>query len=183
MLAHTYEPDSTKKKKNNIIFPCYAQPKLDGLRCITYLDKTGIIRNQSRTGSFFEFLEHIRKDLVLFFEEHPTIVLDGELYTDEMPFEELAGIIKKKSLSNKDREQLHKVKYHVYDLFDTSSPTPFTNRYNKLQTFFESYFSTDNKNIVCVNTVSVDTLVDFRRLFSEFVEEGYEGIIFDNFLI
>ena len=35
MLAHKY--DAKKPKKNDIVFPCFVQPKLDGLRCLVRL--------------------------------------------------------------------------------------------------------------------------------------------------
>jgi ATP-dependent DNA ligase len=96
MLANTFE--FTKKKKNNIVFPCYVQPKLDGLRCIIYADEKGNPLYQSRTGNYFETMEHMSPELQKIFNLHgnDNIILDGELYTMDIPFEELAGIIKKK---------------------------------------------------------------------------------------
>ena len=56
MLASTYSMLSNKKK--DIVYPCLAQPKLDGLRCIMYLSN-GIVRAQSRTGGYFESLMYL----------------------------------------------------------------------------------------------------------------------------
>ena len=52
-------------------------------------------------------------------KKFPDLVLDGELYTDKIPFEELAGLIKKKKLSDIDIERLKLVSYHVYDCYHT----------------------------------------------------------------
>jgi ATP-dependent DNA ligase len=38
MLAGKYEPQTAKKKRTDIQYPCFVQPKLDGLRCITYIN-------------------------------------------------------------------------------------------------------------------------------------------------
>ena len=48
MLAHTYCP-TTPDKKQKIKFPCFVQPKLDGVRCIAFMDKNKVVM-QSRTG-------------------------------------------------------------------------------------------------------------------------------------
>jgi hypothetical protein len=51
MLAGKYEPQTSKKKRTDIQYPCFVQPKLDGLRCITYINTTGkAVVAQSRTG-------------------------------------------------------------------------------------------------------------------------------------
>ena len=170
MLAHTYEPSSTKKKKNDIVFPCYVQPKLDGLRCIVY--STGsIIVCQSRTGTYFETMDHIIKEISPYFKGGKNIIFDGELYTTEMPFEELAGLIKKKKITENDKERLKHVKYHIYDIIDTN---PYSKRYEWIYKNIK-----DNRYLSCVPTFLTDKK-DFKKYFSDFVEEGYEGIILRN---
>ena len=68
MLAHKFEPASKTAKKNTIIFPCFVQPKLDGLRCVVYRDPTtGEIRRQSRTGTYFDTMAHIAESLAPLF--------------------------------------------------------------------------------------------------------------------
>ena len=124
MLAHTYEPLSSKNTKNGIVFPCYVQPKLDGLRCICYLVPNGSSSSgeskvvaQSRTGAYFETVEHICAELRPILLKTPGLILDGELYTAELPFEELAGLIKRKKSSDAaDVQRIQLVKYHIYDI-------------------------------------------------------------------
>ena len=123
MLAHTYEPNSVKNKKNDIAFPCYVQPKLDGLRCICYMNmRTGKVVAQSRTGSYFETVEHICAELRPILLKNPGLILDGELYTADMPFEVLAGLIKKKKMSNADAQRIQCIKYHIYDAVMDEAP-------------------------------------------------------------
>lgn len=178
MLAHKYEPTSDKKKKNDIVYPCYVQPKLDGLRCITYM-VDGVIKNQSRTGAFFDFLGHINVQLAQLFQRFPSIALDGELYTNEMPFESLVGIIKKKKLVAGDQERLIKVKFHIYDVIDRANPN---NTYAQRYGFIMKEVSRLNprNNLEIVRTELVSEPSEFKQLFSEFVEEGYEGIMLRN---
>jgi hypothetical protein len=233
MLAQTFNPADAivngagvgagpvSKKKKVITFPCFVQPKLDGLRCVSYATRVAGGGNdnrevvlQSRTGAFFTGLPHIAAALRPYLSQHPSIVIDGELYTDQMPFEELAGLIKKKKISGSDVERLKKVKYHVYDIYDrTQSNMPYSERMGVLAAAVRRCGCVANDAfhnsgtpvpgaasggrmlrsaattvvdddaaavVVLVRTEKVSALSDFRRLFSEFVEAGYEGIMLRN---
>ena len=216
MLAHTFNPaDATSaaaaagsKKKKVITFPCFVQPKLDGLRCVSYATHgTGTggagVALQSRTGAFFTGLPAIAAALRPYLSQHPNIVIDGELYTDQMPFEELAGLIKKKKITDDDVQRLKKVKYHVYDIYDRTLPDmPYSERFSVLAAAVRRcgcvagdthagaaaaasgrMLRSDTEAaamVVLVRTEKVAVLAEFRRLFAEFVESGYEGIMLRN---
>jgi DNA ligase-1 len=170
MLAHTYEPNTKKNKKNDITFPCFVQPKLDGLRCIIY-SSNGQVKCQSRTGTFFDSLSHITNELETFYK-HNNVVLDGELYTDSIPFEELAGLIKKKKLTEEDKEKLKIVKYHVYDIINNKT---YENRLNDINSYIKNF-----QYAVKVPTYQVDNNSQFKDYFSQFIQTGYEGIMLRN---
>lgn len=174
MLAHTYEPYSNKKKKTDIVFPCYAQPKLDGLRCIVYIGGDGSVKCQSRTGTYFETMHHISEELKDYLKKSKKI-LDGELYTNEIPFEELAGLIKKKKITDDDRQKLLNVKYHVYDIVDEDKK--YAHRYDDIIKFLSDK---DYKYVVAVPTHIVSNQEQFKSFFSDFIEQGYEGIMLRN---
>lgn len=188
MLAHTFDPttldpnttNAKRSKKNGIVFPCYVQPKLDGLRCICVMDANGKIWLQSRTGSYFENLGHLYAELTEIFQKYPGIVLDGELYTTDMPFEELAGLIKKKKLDpeGNDKARLTKVKYHLYDciLLSDQSHNSFEFRWRELRRLV----SPDYTELKFVETEWCNDLETFRDFFSAFVQEGFEGIMLRN---
>ena len=236
MLAQTFNPAdavtaaAASKKKKVITFPCFVQPKLDGLRCVSYAtrcvpgggnDATAAVALQSRTGAFFTGLPHIAAALRPYLSQHPSVVIDGELYTDQMPFEELAGLIKKKKITDSDVARLKKVKYHVYDIYDHARhDMPYSERMGvlaaavrrcgcvandtfsagaaaaaaatvaaggrMLRSATTTVVATDEAAtaaaaaVVLVRTEKVAALSDFRRLFSEFVEAGYEGIMLRN---
>lgn len=172
MLAHTYEPDSKKNKKNDIKFPCFVQPKLDGLRCIIYRNPSKKIVCQSRTGAFFDTMDHITEELSLLFNNNKDLILDGELYTNVIPFEELAGLIKKKKINDADRESLKNVKYNVYDIINDKI---YEERYNKINKYINGY-----KYIEKVPTYMVNKKEEFMQYFSNFIENGFEGIMLRN---
>lgn len=175
MLAHTYEPLCSKNKKNDIVFPCYVQPKLDGLRCICYMLSNGKVVAQSRTGSYFETVEHICAELRPIFSKNPSLVLDGELYTTDIPFEELAGLIKKKKLSETDMQRVQCIKYHVYDIVVDN--VPYSKRH---ECIVGTIGGTKCYHLELVHTQLIDTMSEFRQAFSEYVAAGYEGIMLRN---
>lgn len=172
MLAQTYDPTSTKKKKNDIVFPCFVQPKLDGLRCIVYF-RENVIYFQSRTGMYFETLDHLVPQLQCFFKNHNDAILDGELYTTDYPFEELAGLIKKKKLSAEDKDKLKFISYHIYDVVETDKPFA-------LRSEFIRDNITSGENLVQVETVLCEDTDKFKEWFSKWVGDGYEGIMLRN---
>ena len=211
MLAQTFDPADLvagTKKKKVIKFPCFVQPKLDGLRCVSYAtrsdanananDGTTTVALQSRTGAFFTGLPHIAAALRPYLLQHPSVVIDGELYTDQMPFEELAGLIKKKKITPADTQRLKKVKYHVYDIYDHSRhDMPFSERIDVLASAVRRCGCVANDTttasgrilrsdtdaaavVILVRTEKIAALAEFRRLFSDFVEAGYEGIMLRN---
>ena len=173
MLAKKFEPEG-KKKRNDIVFPCFVQPKLDGLRCVMYLHKGKVVA-QSRTGNHFKSMDDITDSLVPFFEENPQVVLDGELYTKDIPFEVLAGLIKRQKKSDEDTEILNLITYNIYDMVDLKAP--FSERIS----FLEKQFSNGKyPKVKFVETHKVEDVTEFRKMFSEFVANGYEGIMLRN---
>jgi DNA ligase 1 len=186
MLAHKFEPTSKTAKKNTITFPCFVQPKLDGLRCVMYRDAaTGEIRRQSRTGTYFDTMAHIAESLAPLFAKYPWVVLDGELYTTEIPFEELAGLIKTKKLTPNDMEKLCVIEYHIYDIIDET--VPYHARHDSIKKMFAQVAASTASSprklppyIRLVETIEAKTQAEFKAEFSRFIEEGYEGIMLRN---
>ena len=182
MLAHAYGPLSSKNKKNDIVFPCYVQPKLDGLRCVCYLMQSGNSNDckvvaQSRTGAYFETVEHICDELRPILLKNPGLILDGELYTTDIPFEELAGLIKRKNknLSDADVHQRQCIKYHVYDVVVDGAP--YSERHKHI---LDTVGSATRHHVEVVHTQLIHTLGEFRQAFGEYVAGGYEGIMLRN---
>ena len=117
MLADKYDA----KKHNK--FPYCSQPKLDGVRCL--VSKDGM---QSRNGKPIISAPHIREALEPFFQAHPDVVLDGELYNHDLKndFEKIISLARKTKPTTADLEESKEmIQYHVYDVIDDK---PFTDR-------------------------------------------------------
>ena len=143
-----------KKEIKKVIYPCYVQPKLDGMRSLGTEDD-GFM---SRTGKTIDTLGHI---VLADLEEH---ILDGELYAHGISFQENMKLIKKY------RPHLtEQVKYHVYDIVMNA---PFSERLNALR---ELVAKVNNANIELVPTYEVRNELDVAYYHSQFVSQGYEG--------
>ena len=177
-MAKTYLPMLAKSYKGHahrVKFPCAIQPKLDGIRCLAFKDQGNCVL-LSRKGKQFLALPHIEAALLKnpLFQEG--IVLDGELFTTENNFQELASMIKRDAPSDKS----HLVEYHIYDTFKTpKDDRRFIDRYKWLHEFFKQ-----NSQLSClklVKTIEIDEAEEVWTQHALFVQEGYEGAILRNF--
>lgn len=176
MLANKFDFES--KKKNDIIFPCFVQPKLDGLRCMSHL-YNGEIFMKSRVGKEFKKMPHITTQLNRFLTianeiGYPNLYVDGELYSDELPFEEISGLIRKEKDTDAAKER--KIQYHIYDLY-INQEIDYEIRKQILEEIFARGKFTHLKNVetvICINKSEI------KKLHAQFVETGYEGIMLRN---
>lgn len=163
MLAHDYN-----KRGKSIKFPCYAQRKLDGVRCVA-IAKKGMFSRNGKTMS--EHLEHIEYELNTL---RKGTTLDGELYSDTLTFQEVVGLVKKTKITGDDMKKFLQIHLCVYD---TISEDDYEDRYKTLTALFKEH---KFKYIRLLPTVVCETADDVKGLHAEYVAEGYEGLILRN---
>ena len=115
----------------------YMQPKLDGVRCLIQLNDKGEVYAYSRTGKPWLNIAHILEDLEYFFEVHPDVVLDGELYNHDLrdDFEKIISLVRKQKPTDDDRAEAAKlVQFHCYDYVETVMNMPYSYRMDQLCT-------------------------------------------------
>jgi ATP-dependent DNA ligase len=162
MLAHDYH-----KRGKDIHFPCFVQPKLDGTRCVAIPGKGLFSRNKKA----YPHLEHIRREL----DRLPsTVVLDGELYSDELTFQEIVGLVKSETLKPGDAEKQQKIRLHVYDIICDLS---YEARLINLKLLFRRL---NPKNMVLVMTERCSGEEQMKEKHAEYMAAGYEGIMLRN---
>ena len=164
MLAHQYE-----NKKKEIKFPCFVQPKLDGVRCVVVNNKL-----YSRNGNRFPELPHIENELSLLNKDN--LILDGELYTDDINFEKIVGLVKKFKKSEEDEKNSEKIYLNVFDYIDHK--LPYEQRMKNLDNFFEK-----NKNMKYIKQVKTEECKNQEAIYDfleKYTKEGYEGVIIRN---
>ena len=165
MLAHDYH-----KRGKDIQFPCFIQPKLDGTRCVG-IPKKGLF---SRNKKAYPHLEHIRRELDRL---PPNIVLDGELYSDELTFQEIVGLVKSETLKPGDAEKQLKIRLHVYDII---CDLPFEARYVNLKLLFRRLGPHATGAMVLVPTERCADESAMKEKHAEYMSQGYEGIMLRN---
>lgn len=152
MLAKDY-----KKEKAKVKFPCFVQPKLDGMRALGY--KNGKLI--SRKGKEIDTMSHIQKDIDSIISND---LLDGELYVKGESFQENMKLIKKYR-----KGESEKIKFHVYDI--AYPKLPFETRY----TILKEIVSKDHSNIQLVPTYVVNNEEEIKKYHEQFIAQGYEG--------
>lgn len=169
MLAHKYEAHAHK-----IEWPAFAQPKLDGHRCIAVV-KDGKASLWSRTRKPILHLPHIIRALEETVDNVREQIFDGELYTHEYRdnFEALSSHIRQKK-APKDGHEV--VQYHIYDW--ARSGFDFHERAEVLQDFFE--IVRKGSPLQQVRTMSVADERALISAFRDFRSEGYEGAMIRN---
>lgn len=181
-LERKYSRSKKNASKSNIIEPMladkykgwdkswtyvFAQPKLDGMRCIA--TKDGLF---SRGGKPIVSVPHVSKALERVFAIAPNMVLDGELYNHDLRdnFNELISIARQTKPTADDlKKAAENIQYHVYDMI---WETPFNNRFSYIQS---SYTNMDKSVIKLVNTVGITSEESLDRVYGEMLQDGYEG--------
>jgi DNA ligase-1 len=195
MLAYPLISEKTKKDKDGkaythiedrtpkVRLPVMVDRKYNGMRQVV-----STMGPYTREGEPILSAPHIWQTLESMFQTFPKLVLDGELYNHDYrhKLNELIKIVRKTSLKELTPELLAKseriVKYYVYDAYgftvdgvEITENTPCRERRDALHKFL-----TGIKYIVPVPYLMAYTIEEAKRLFEDFIEDGYEGAILRN---
>lgn len=167
MLAHKFTDHGSKIK-----YPCYVQPKLDGIRCIAILkDRKCTLwsRTRKQITSMPHIIAEIEKNFVA------DITLDGELYNHDFKadFEKIVSAVRK---DNPEDGYLN-VQYHIYDLVNDQS---FEERNKRLYKCFTIGNPSRFTYLQFVRTSVILQQESIAEMFKFFKERGYEGAILRN---
>lgn len=150
----------------------YVQPKLDGHRCLIWLDGEGHIRAHTRKGEPYRSIPHILEEVAKYLR--PGLVLDGELYNHELKheFERISSMVRKQKPTAEELDECRRhIEYHIYDLaVDTGEP--FVRR---LQTLHSMKWLDSSRYCRRVPTLQANSPDAFEAAEMQFVEAGYEG--------
>lgn len=165
MLAKDYHSE-----RDQIEFPCMVQPKLDGCRVLAYIYRDSV-RLVSRQGKEFVGLDHITDELKRsnIYKKHGAVILDGELFTKELNFQEIKSLVKK---TVNLTEKSSKVQMWVYDYIHEK---PYHERYIDF-----SYMISGMKNVVETPTFIVKTEKEIDFYHKKFTKDGFEGTMVRN---
>lgn len=163
MLAEKFEDVTVNFAAGNV----YSQPKLDGIRCIARADGLW-----TRSGKEIVAVPHIWESLKPFFDAHPNMILDGELYNHELKddFNSITSMVRKTKPKPEDlikSKQL--VQYHIYDVIVTNEPNLEFSKRELLR------YEAEGSYVRIVPTMHVPTRAGLDSLYEGYLEHGYEG--------
>lgn len=164
MLAHKYED-----YQEDLEFPVWAQPKLDGIRCVA--TKKGLY---TRNGKRIVSVPHIEQALGTIFELFPDVVFDGELYANELSanFNRIASLVRKTKPTGQDLDDsAREIQYWIYDC---PQPGSFTQRWDRTLALIGK---ADSPYLKALDTQLVKSREKLDLLYEKFLEKGYEGQI------
>lgn len=161
MLAKNFNDEIDKSED---WFPCYAQPKLDGVRCLIYLEPHSDSKEATskeanlefkvilytRTKKEFQGFDYVRetlfKSLKKFYRKKTkeSLYLDGEFYRHGRPLQDISGEVRNIEKNNTTTE--NSVQYYMFDCFYPSEDLGFEQRYEKLTEFYEYYTDSELSN-------------------------------------
>lgn len=156
--------------KDEVSFPVYVQPKLDGLRLIARKDGLW-----TRNGKEYKSIPHIYEALKSLFKYNPKYIFDGEVYADKFAndFNKICSLAKKSKPTKEDIEESAKsIEYHIYDF-------PFWDGIfsERMEQLTKVLTHCDSDKIKMVVTHKATSHVEVDKYYGEFVEDGYEGLM------
>ena len=161
------KPMLAQEYKQQNVTPAWVQPKLDGVRCLVYLENGEVIF-QSRQNTRYDPILHLVDELRAILDRAPGIVLDGELYAHELGFENIISMVRRAKVKHPG---IHNIRYHMYDVFYTDRSMNFIERRELLATVYGG-----ESNVVLVETIPVKKS-DVDVLLHKYIAANYEGIM------
>lgn len=155
-------------QEKNVVYPCYVQPKLDGCRStISFEDKVPVAR--SRKGKRWNTIEHILDSIFNYIKYNPDIILDGEIFTKAISFQEIISAIKRDEPNDKSLL----AEFWCYDLYNKNKPNlTFKERMELIPDLPYPFIK--------VETVLCNNREEIFSAHKRFLKEGYEGSIVRN---
>jgi len=148
-------------------------PKLDGMRMVEQMNAS-----HSRKGLPIAAAGKIHDNLQQFFDDNPTITLDGELYNHAYhdDFQTLMSLFRKEKPTKEELEAMEEVaEYHIYDMFDSDNPN--MTALERKQFLDDNQILNSIKKVHIVKWKLITNLTDYQNALDENLADGYEGSI------
>lgn len=181
MLAQTFDLSKYQgnKKCKKIEFPCWGQPKFDGIRCLMYKKNDKIIM-ESRKGTEFHNFDILREEFMNTLSNEDC-VFDGELYSFDMSFENLSGLVRLKKPKDTQIKDINTIKFYIYDvIIKQNLNATFNERKEYLENIMDKYKDQTNLINFCPS-ININEIHDINNIHDNYVQNGYEGLILRNY--
>ena len=162
------------EREKYIVYPCYDQPKLNGMRCLSFREN-GKIRFQSRGGKPIQSIPHIEQELLMIMKDGD--IKDGELYAHGHKLQDILSAIKNIDTPEKATLALSEVQYWIYDSPDRESKYTFRDRFSS---FLSVMMGLNLHYVKAVPTIVCNSKSDIDKALLKNIADGYEGTIIRN---
>ena len=160
----------------------YASRKIDGIRCLWYF-KDGEVHTSSRGGEHYDYATAFLREnpkLIEFFNNHPNIILDTELYKHGLSLQTLSGMAR----LEKDTKGMDILEAYIYDIVDTSKTfeerlTVLKEIQEELNLGFDPYkeWGENDLRFQMVPHEITESYEEIECLHNIYVQEGFEGVV------
>lgn len=185
LLAPLNSPADTPSFFDDIIFPQLVSPKIDGIRALVdevieedFTSLSGGVAgaNISTYNVLSRNLEKFRSNQVqALFGTKELLFCDGELAYNPIAPDCLHVTQSHVSSFNKPCDTL---KYYVFDWCNPA--TAHLEYYLRHEMLIEAIANADNPRVEVIPQLHVDSLEELLAIEAQYLEEGYEGVMFRN---
>lgn len=168
MLAHKYEHGKTQLE-----YPVGCTVKLDGIRCLIR-KKDDTVQYRSRNNKEYTHLKIFDESLTALFDVLPPgVELDGEMFSEDLTFNQISSVFRKEVNTNNDDIRAY-IRYYI---FDCNVMLPYEKRWEMLVRSYATMCSSfTGKNMVrVVNTFWANDYNDLLKFHQFSKQNGYEG--------
>lgn len=180
---------SKANTKKYLVYPAFAQRKLDGVRCMATMQNGKVVMFSMKREPIVAF-PHVLEELEVIFKEVAAkygeqiasqFHLDGELYNHHLSLQKISGYSRRKVAPVND-PVAESIQYCVFDCFVLNQlDMPFYQRFVLVKPFLVTDdFKQRYKHVHMVKTYYVNNNEEMGQMLQKFVSEGYEGIILRN---
>lgn len=161
-----------QEQKANVVFPCWASPKLNGLNGEFRLEVADAEKDlfdfnlYSRGGDQFPPINHLIPEIVDISTLLKTNTLNGEIYKHGMYLQDISSAVRK---PNEDTAGLE---FHIFDIPD--SPETYDEKIVRLAEI------EDLKYVKVIEAVELNSHEEIEKYLMKCLEEEFEGIVIRN---
>lgn len=172
MLAKLYKDyhDEIALEEGEWLLQC----KMNGMRCVATAN--GLF---TRKGEKYLSCPHIQDSLKPFFSLHPTAVLDGELFNNNLrqKLNEISKLVRKTvNITNEDLERSKAlVQYYIYDGYGFGLDKD--NPYHERKQWIDSNIIGKYTHVSKVEDFDLRCKSDLDKHYQSLVDDGHEGAI------
>lgn len=153
------------------------QCKFNGMRCVA--TKDGLF---TRKGEKYLSVPHVEDSLKPFFKKHPSAVLDGELFNNELrqQLNEISKLIRKTvHISKEDLERSEElVRYYIYDGYGfglKANPMSQNEPYKSRKEWIDNQVIGEYDYAVHVTDINILSQINLDEAYQSLIDDGQEG--------